>query len=57
VSGIPFRVVSSLKVPESVPSRLAPLSPQIQRMSVLSSSPISSIAASTRPTFQSAFSE
>ncbi len=54
---MPFSVVSSLNVPESVPSMLAPLSPQIQITSVLSSSPISSIAASRRPTFQSAFSE
>ena len=57
VSGIPFSVVNSLNVPERVPSMLAPLSPQIQMIRVSSSSPISSIAASTRPTFQSAFSE
>ena len=57
VSGIPFSVVSSLNVPVSVPSMLAPLSPQIQSTTVLSSSPISSTAPMIRPMFQSAFSE
>ena len=40
VSGIPFSVVSSLKVPVRVPSMLAPLSPQIQMTRVSSSSPM-----------------
>ena len=57
VSGMPFCIVSSLNEPVIVPSMLAPLSPQIQRMSVLSSSPSSSIASITRPTLWSAFSE
>jgi len=51
VSGSPFTMVPSLKVPVGVPSRLAPLSPQIQTTTVLSSSPISSIAASSLPTW------
>jgi hypothetical protein len=49
-------MVPSLKVPVGVPSRLAPLSPQIQMTRVSSSSPISSRASRSRPTFQSAFS-
>ncbi len=57
VSGMPFCIVSSLNEPVIVPSMLAPLSPQIQRMSVLSSSPSSSMASMTRPTLWSAFSE
>ncbi len=44
-------MVPSLKVPVGVPSRLAPLSPQIQMTTVLSSFPISSIAVSSRPTW------
>ena len=36
---------------------LAPLSPQMKITSVLSRSPISSMASTTRPMFQSAFSE
>ena len=39
VSGMPFCIVSSLNEPVIVPSMLAPLSPQIHRISVLSSSP------------------
>ena len=54
---MPFSVVSSLNVPVSVPSMLAPLSPQIQITTVFSSSPSSSIASMIRPMFQSAFSE
>ena len=57
VSGMPFCIVSSLNEPVMVPSMLAPLSPQIHRMRVLSSSPRSSIASITRPTLWSAFSE
>ena len=49
-SGMPFCMVSSLNEPVIVPSMLAPLSPQIQMISVLSSSPSSSIASMTRPT-------
>ena len=56
VSGMPFCIVSSLNEPVSVPSMLAPLSPQIQMTTVLSSSPSSSIASITRPTLWSAFS-
>ena len=41
VSGMPFCIVSSLNEPVIVPSMLAPLSPQIHRISVLSSSPSS----------------
>lgn len=52
----PLKKVVSLNEPVSVPSMLAPLSPQIQRISVLSRSPSASIASSRRPTFQSAFS-
>ena len=54
---MPFCIVSSLKEPVTVPSMLAPLSPQIQMTSVLSSSPSSSMASMTRPTLWSAFSE
>ena len=43
MSGIPFCIVSSLNDPVTVPSILAPLSPQIQMISVFSSSPSSSI--------------
>ncbi len=50
-------MVSSLNEPVIVPSMLAPLSPQIQRISVLSSSPSSATASITRPTLWSAFSE
>ena len=50
VSGMPFCIVSSLNEPVTVPSMLAPLSPQIQMTSVLSSSPSSSMASMTRPT-------
>ncbi len=50
-------MVSSLNEPVIVPSMLAPLSPQIQMITVLSSSPSSSIASITRPTLWSAFSE
>ena len=57
VSGMPFCIVISLNEPVIVPSMLAPLSPQIQMISVLSSSPSSSIASMTRPTLWSAFSE
>ena len=55
-SAMPFRIVISLNEPVIVPSMLAPLSPQIQKISVLSSSPISSIESITRPTLWSAFS-
>ena len=54
---IPFCIVSSLNDPVTVPSILAPLSPQIQMIRVFSSSPSSSIALITRPTLWSAFSE
>ena len=54
---MPFCIVSSLNEPVTVPSMLAPLSPQIQMITVLSSSPSSSIASITRPTLWSAFSE
>ena len=54
---MPFCIVSSLNEPVMVPSMLAPLSPQIQMTTVLSSSPSSSIASITRPTLWSAFSE
>ena len=47
---MPFCIVSSLNEPVIVPSMLAPLSPQIQMITVLSSSPSSSIASMTRPT-------
>jgi len=50
-------MVPSLNEPVGVPSRLAPLSPQIHTTTVFSSSPISSIASSRRPTWWSAFSE
>ena len=50
-------MVNSLNEPVIVPSMLAPLSPQIHSTKVLSSSPSSSIASSTRPTLWSAFSE
>ena len=54
---MPFCIVSSLNEPVIVPSMLAPLSPQIQMITVLSSSPSSAIASITRPTLWSAFSE
>ena len=57
VSGMPFCIVISLNDPVTVPSMLAPLSPQIQMITVSSSSPSSSIASITRPTLWSAFSE
>ena len=50
-------MVSSLNEPVMVPSMLAPLSPQIQMIRVLPSSPSSSMASTTRPTLWSAFSE
>jgi hypothetical protein len=53
----PLKKVVSLNDPVSVPSMLAPLSPQIQMIRVLSISPSASTASSKRPTFQSAFSE
>jgi hypothetical protein len=46
-----------LNEPVTVPSMLAPLSPQIQMITVSSSSPSSSIASITRPALASAFSE
>ena len=54
---MPFCIVISLNEPVMVPSKLAPLSPQIQTTRVLSSSPSSPIASMTRPTLWSAFSE
>ncbi len=57
VSGSPLTIVPSLNVPVGVPSRLAPLSPQIQTTTVFSSSPISSIESRSRPTWWSAFWE
>jgi hypothetical protein len=56
VSGMPFGIVSSLNDPVIVPSRLAPLSPQIQITRVSSSVPIRSSSSSIRPTLWSAFS-
>jgi hypothetical protein len=54
---MPFGIVISLNEPAMVPSMLEPLSPQIQMMSVFSSSPICWMASSSRPTLWSAFSE
>src|ERR1700750_1479028 len=48
-SGIPFCIVSSLNEPVTAPSTLAPLSPQIQMITALSSSPCPSISVRTRP--------
>ncbi len=48
-SWTPSRLASSLKVPSSPPSALAPLSPTMYRTSVLSSSPEASRLSISRP--------
>ena len=49
VSATPLKYVISLNMPIMPPSALAPLSPTTYMISVLSSSPMSSIAFTTRP--------
>ncbi len=49
VSGTPLKYVISLNMPFIPPSALAPLSPTRYRIIVLSSSPMSSMAFTTRP--------